>query len=562
MAVSALKEIPPTNSSDILSTLISSLNSFNPTTATTKAGSPEANASLDALMQSLTGTATGDDFSKEAAGVDSDALVAQIMQAFKEQALPQIYQAQTNSGGYNSTTGQLLANDAFARSVAQGQAAKVKTATDYANVRANAANAATNAAGQSARLNQTTTQQTAANPLTKALQIAQVAKVAAPYVLPNKAKSIIAGQKTPGVGPFNAKQSAGDIEQNLTTEDVEAGSAFGGNTDSGGFGSGSPNVGADAGTFINDEAGAVNFSPLSDNTLGESSDAFSNLFTSSLGTDIGGDIASNVGEDAVSTSLGDIGGQIAGDTGADIGEDAVGAIGKSSIFDTADEFGSALDIGSGAADVGSGIVDLGADFGGDAFLDVAGSAGADIAGDALTSGLSLGFPYFAAADAVGKLFGINEINDVTSGISNAIGGIVEGVGDGIGDVFSGIGDALGSVICSELYRQGKITQKQRMANFRLFRKHLSGTTITGYKCWARPITKKMRTSEFWTKFGATLLNSWIAEMKGSGNFIGKFLHYIVRPITFCLGVTIEMANFITSSSIANVSTTTTGDSNG
>lgn len=50
---------------------------------------------------------------------DSKGVVRQIFQEFSEQALPQIADAQNAGGGFSSTTGQLLANDAFARANSQ-----------------------------------------------------------------------------------------------------------------------------------------------------------------------------------------------------------------------------------------------------------------------------------------------------------------------------------------------------------------------------------------------------------------------------------------------------------
>lgn len=73
--------------------------------------------------KTLAAQVPSDKFSKEQAQADVAGIVNQLFTQYKEQALPQIYTPMVDTGIYNSTTGQLLANDAFART--QSQAAGV-----------------------------------------------------------------------------------------------------------------------------------------------------------------------------------------------------------------------------------------------------------------------------------------------------------------------------------------------------------------------------------------------------------------------------------------------------
>jgi hypothetical protein len=102
-------------------------------TETTSPGNDAQALIQQFLARALPGIDSGQ-YSKEAAIKDSSGLVDQIMKQFTEGGLPQIYQAQQNSGGYNSTTAQLMSNDAVSRAAAAGAAATSKTITDYSQI--------------------------------------------------------------------------------------------------------------------------------------------------------------------------------------------------------------------------------------------------------------------------------------------------------------------------------------------------------------------------------------------------------------------------------------------
>lgn len=70
-------------------------------------------------------------FSKPNAIMDAQGAIASIFRDYQNTALPEIYQAQNSSGGYNASTGQLLANDAFAAANAKGAAVMLDTIQKY-----------------------------------------------------------------------------------------------------------------------------------------------------------------------------------------------------------------------------------------------------------------------------------------------------------------------------------------------------------------------------------------------------------------------------------------------
>jgi hypothetical protein len=109
-----------TNSSGSSSTSSGSATSFNIQNMT-----PEGFAAMLKAMSITEGIATSAlaNYSKDQAKADALANMQQIFRDYRETELPKVYAGQGGAGLYNTTTGQLMANDAFAR------------ATDLANSR-------------------------------------------------------------------------------------------------------------------------------------------------------------------------------------------------------------------------------------------------------------------------------------------------------------------------------------------------------------------------------------------------------------------------------------------
>lgn len=84
---------------------------------------------IDLLFKNL--LAGNEDFSKNMAIADTQGQVNELFRTYANTSLPQIYQAENTSGGYNSATGQMMANDAFAQTVAKAQAQQLDTIKTY-----------------------------------------------------------------------------------------------------------------------------------------------------------------------------------------------------------------------------------------------------------------------------------------------------------------------------------------------------------------------------------------------------------------------------------------------
>lgn len=88
---------------------------------------------LNSLLQTIQGNLTGKpEFSREAAIQDSAGIVKDLFAQFSQVALPQIISKATQTGAYNSTAAQLLADNAFAETVSKGAQVRTNAIAQYA----------------------------------------------------------------------------------------------------------------------------------------------------------------------------------------------------------------------------------------------------------------------------------------------------------------------------------------------------------------------------------------------------------------------------------------------
>lgn len=74
------------------------------------------------------------EFAKSSAFSDADSLMDELFTRYRETDLPQIYSRDCQAGLYNSTSSQLMANDAYTRKVAEAARMKIDTAKAYAEI--------------------------------------------------------------------------------------------------------------------------------------------------------------------------------------------------------------------------------------------------------------------------------------------------------------------------------------------------------------------------------------------------------------------------------------------
>lgn len=85
---------------------------------------------MDQFMETIL-SQTASQFGKANAIADSQGAIQNIFDEFSKTALPSIYQSEVGSGGYNGTTSQLMANDAFAQTTNKAAALMMDTIMKY-----------------------------------------------------------------------------------------------------------------------------------------------------------------------------------------------------------------------------------------------------------------------------------------------------------------------------------------------------------------------------------------------------------------------------------------------
>lgn len=116
------------------------------------------------------------------------------------------------------------------------------------------------------------------------------------------------------------------------------------------------------------------------------------------------------------------------------------------------------------------------------------------------------------------------------------------VGTAIGGPIGGfIGGMLGGrVICNELQRQGIMTRKQVVLDYRFTRDYLTPTHVNGYHIWAVWMVKQMRKGRlvnFWTHVAGHRANeiAYIYGDRDKPDYLGKVYRKILEPICWSIG---------------------------
>lgn len=112
-------------------------------------------------------------------------------------------------------------------------------------------------------------------------------------------------------------------------------------------------------------------------------------------------------------------------------------------------------------------------------------------------------------------------------------------------ILPGFGGVIGSmlggrVICNELQRQGIMTRKQVVLDYRFTRDYLTPTHVNGYHIWAVWMVKQMRKGRlvnFWTHVAGHRANeiAYIYGDRDKPDYLGKVYRKILEPICWSIG---------------------------
>ena len=134
--------------------------------------------------------------------------------------------------------------------------------------------------------------------------------------------------------------------------------------------------------------------------------------------------------------------------------------------------------------------------------------------------------------------GKNLKESVTAGAKVGVGTYVGGLFGPIGGMIGGL--IGGRVICNELMRQGLLTRKEVLLDYRFTRDYLTPTHVNGYHVWAVWMVKQMRQGRFvpfWKHVAGHRANE-IAHIYGERDkpdYLGKVYRKVLEPICWSIG---------------------------
>ena len=144
----------------------------------------------------------------------------------------------------------------------------------------------------------------------------------------------------------------------------------------------------------------------------------------------------------------------------------------------------------------------------------------------------------AAAYALGTALKIKEKKGMAAGaaVGMAVGGPIGAVAGG---VLGGIAEAVGSVICTELNRQGLISDEDYKIHWDYTINKWDKDALKGYWIWAMPTAKKMKTNKLLTKFWHHIMKYKIQYIKynlGKAKFTlkGYIYNLLVEQISLLI----------------------------
>ena len=131
-------------------------------------------------------------------------------------------------------------------------------------------------------------------------------------------------------------------------------------------------------------------------------------------------------------------------------------------------------------------------------------------------------------------------------IGSAVGGPIGGfIGATVGKLVTG-----GRVICNELNRQGLMSKRQVVLDYKFTRDYLSPKHVNGYHVWAVFVVKQMREGKFvnfWKHIATHRANeiAYIYGERDKPDYLGKIYRHIGEPICWLLGVFSDSSDWST-----------------
>jgi|GEM_PF-5711110 len=161
--------------------------------------------------------------------------------------------------------------------------------------------------------------------------------------------------------------------------------------------------------------------------------------------------------------------------------------------------------------------------------------GATVAGKANLYGAGGAGLFSVAANL---LSGKSLKESVKSGVKTSIGTYIGGLFGPVGALLGGI--LGGRVICNELMRQGIMTRKQVVLDYKFTEDYLTPQHVAGYHVWAVWMVRQMRKGRlvnFWAHVAGHRANeiAYIYGERDKPDYLGKVYRKILEPICWSIG---------------------------
>lgn len=498
-------------------------------------GTPHDNQQVDDLINMLMGKAGGD-------GSQFQPLIDNIMHRAALSFAP-ILGEQANSGGYNSTALRQLAGETQARATGESADAILRAQTEAAKTAATLTDAKIQTNKQAT---ETKKPQLNVGDLLKTLGIGYAARKGLNAVEGIKISKYFNAKEAAeasdaGYLPETANSVLGDSGNasftGMAGSDIAGGASGAGETGSIFADAGLSSSGVEAGLTA-DEVSFI-MGTAGDAAAGNAA-ALASFTDASVPNSIAEVSPQAYGDFGTLTADAESGATVTGANTSDLGitgsplvegvDTTIG--GASNASDVLSSVSSETALGgAGAATAGSDAavaIDAGMEFGGAASTatDIGGGAGAALEGaGAAWAGPAVAIPI---AVEIAKEVGGDFVTDVAGsggaveGIGQGLGGIADSAGSAISDAWHDTGnflsDTFDTVICTELNRQGLMSDSMRRYNAIWANRNINSTALAGYRDgWGPVYVRWMRRSKIATALGLTVMSSWSSWIRGKRN---------------------------------------------
>ena len=132
-------------------------------------------------------------------------------------------------------------------------------------------------------------------------------------------------------------------------------------------------------------------------------------------------------------------------------------------------------------------------------------------------------------------------SDIVEGIKDVGSSVVSGAKKIVKAPVKAIKKVAGRVICNELRRQGLLTTRDVILDYKFTREHLTPQHVAGYHFWAVGVVKKLRKGKgvkLWKHIASHRANeiAYIYGQRDKPDYLGKIYRKIFEPVCWTVGL--------------------------